>query len=73
MATAAKIKNVSGVDRLVPGLGGRLVMADAVVEVPAEDVHAYTCQESTWAPANKEAQAAHDKAVEANNPNQPEE
>lgn len=69
---AAKIKNVSGEDRLVPSLGGRLVLADAVVEVPVADVYAYTCQESNWAPASKEAQAAHDKAAEANT-NEPEE
>jgi hypothetical protein len=69
----AKIKNVSGEDRLVPSLGGRLVIAGAVVDVPTEDVYAYTCQEPNWAPANKEAQTAHDKAVEANTTNEPEE
>ncbi len=67
MATAAKIKNVSGEDRMVPSLGGRLVLAGALVDVPAEDVYAYTCQATNWSPANKEAQAAHDAAVEANN------
>lgn len=66
---AAKIKNVSGEDRTVPGLGGRLVVADAVVEVPIEDVYAYTCQGTNWSPANKEAQAAHDAAAT----NEPEE
>lgn len=70
---AAKIKNVSGEDRLVPGLGGRLVIAGAVVDVPVEDVYAYTCQEANWSPANKEAQTVHDAAVEANTHNEPEE
>lgn len=59
----AKIKNVSGEDRLVPGLGGRLVLAGAVVEVPDEDAHAYTCQETNWAPADKAATKAHDAAA----------
>lgn len=40
-----KVKNVSGVDRIVQG---RLVLAGAVFEVPAEDVESYTCQESNW-------------------------
>ena len=59
----AKIKNVSGEDRLVPGLGGRLVLAGAVVEVPDEDALAYTCQETNWAPADKAAHKAHDAAA----------
>jgi hypothetical protein len=41
----AKIKNVSGVDRIVEG---RLVLAGAVLDVPAEDVESYTCQKSNW-------------------------
>ncbi len=41
-----KIKNVSGEDRLV---GGRLVLAGAVLEVEAADVESYTCQPSNWA------------------------
>lgn len=44
-----KVKNVSGVDRTVPALGGRLVLAGQEVEVPAEDVKSYTAQESIWA------------------------
>jgi len=53
----AKVKNVSGSDLLVPWLGGRLVLAGAVVDVPDEDVESYTCQESNWAavkPTKKE-------------------
>lgn len=49
----AKIKNVSGEDLLVPGLGGRLVLAGAVVEVPDEEAESYTCQESNWALAKR--------------------
>lgn len=55
-----KIKNTSGEDRLVPWLN-RLVMAGQVVEVPAEDVWAYTQQSGAWEPADDEAQAEHDK------------
>lgn len=64
-----KIKNVSGEDRIVPHLGGRLVLAGAVVEVPAEDVYAYTCQTPNWEPANAAAQDAHTAAEAALNPN----
>lgn len=56
MATA--IRNVSGEDRIVPWLGGRLVVADAVVEVPDEDAEAYLCQTETWAPAGKPSKPA---------------
>lgn len=48
----AKVKNVSGEDRTVPELGGRLVLAGEVVEVPDERADAYTCQESNWAVAS---------------------
>lgn len=64
----AKIKNVSGEDRLVPGLGGRLVLAGAVVEVPDEDAFSYTCQEANWSPADKAAQKAHDAAAPSPEP-----
>ena len=57
----AKIKNVSGEDRVVPALGGRLVMAGGVVEVSDADVYGYTQQEA-WKPVDDEAQDAHDKA-----------
>lgn len=61
----AKIRNVSGNDLIVPSLAGRLVVAGQVVEVEAADVHAFTIQASNWAPADKAAQAAHDKATPA--------
>lgn len=41
----AKVKNVSGEDRIVQG---RLVLSGAVLEVPDEDVKSYTCQASNW-------------------------
>jgi hypothetical protein len=63
----AKIKNVSGEDLNVPGLGGRLVLDGAVIEVPDEDTYSYTCQESNWAPADKGATKAHEAAVAATN------
>lgn len=50
----AKVKNVSGEDRLVPALGDRLVLAGQVVEVPDEVAETYTCQTANW-------QAADDK------------
>ena len=55
----AKVKNISGDDRLVQG---RLVLAGAVLEVPADEVWSYTCQEANWAPADEEATAVHDEA-----------
>lgn len=58
----AKIRNKSGDDRTVTGLGGRLVLAGQKVDVPVEDVHSYTCQVTIWEPADDEAQAAHDAA-----------
>lgn len=50
----AKVKNVSGEDRIVQG---RLVLSGAVLEVPDEDVKSYTCQASNWQ-AVKAAKAA---------------
>lgn len=41
----AKVKNVSGEDRIVQG---RLVLAGAVFEVPDEDEKSYTCQKVNW-------------------------
>lgn len=62
----AKIKNVSGQDLIVPGIGGRLIIAGAVVEVPDADTHSYTCQESNWAPADKAATKAHEESAPDN-------
>lgn len=60
----AKIKNVSGEHRYVPALGGRLVMKGQEVDLPeGAEVFGYTCQTETWAPADEEAQAAHDAAT----------
>ena len=57
-----KIKNVSGEDLVVPWLGGRLVVAGQAVEVPDDEVYAYTQQTSTWAPGDEAAEKAHDDA-----------
>lgn len=56
----AKVKNVSGVDRL---LEGRLVLAGAVIEVPDEDVESYTCQPVNWQ-AVKPSKANNDNSQE---------
>lgn len=61
----AKVKNVSGSDRIVVG---RLVLQGADLDVPADEVYTYTCQEPNWAPADDEAQAAHDAAEKALEP-----
>lgn len=58
----AKVKNISGRDLIVPALGGRLVVAGAVVEVPDDAVYGFTCQGPNWEPADDETQAVHDKA-----------
>lgn len=47
-ATVAKVKNISGVDRTVPELGGRLVLDGQVVEVPDERAEDYLSQTETW-------------------------
>lgn len=60
----SKVRNVSGEDRVVPALGGRLVVAGAVVDVDPAEVYGFTVQESNWAPADEEAQAAHDAATQ---------
>lgn len=61
----ALVKNISGEDRIVQG---RLVLASSDLEVPADEVYGYTCQEPNWAPADDEAQAAHDAAAKALEP-----
>lgn len=58
----AKIKNVSGEDRV---LFGRLVMKDQVVDVDADDVYGLTCQAPNWEPADAEAKKAHNAALKA--------
>lgn len=51
----AKVKNVSGEDRIVRG---RLVLAGALYELAEdEDVKSYTCQSSNWQ-AEKPAKAS---------------
>ena len=60
-----KVKNVSGDARIVEG---RLVLEGADIDVPADAVWSYTCQEPNWAPADDEARAAHEAAVKAAEP-----
>lgn len=69
----AKVKNVSGEDRTVPALGGRLVTAGASVDVEAEQVYGFTCQDAIWAPADAEAKKAHKAATEPADENESEE
>lgn len=57
----AKVKNVSGVDRIV---AGRLVLAGAVLEVPDEDVESYTCQEINWQAVKPSKAASSDDSQE---------
>lgn len=70
-----RIKNVSGSDRAVPSLGGRVVVNGEVVEVSEDEVYGFTCQESNWKPGDKATQKIHDEAhaaqVEANAPGLP--
>jgi hypothetical protein len=58
----AKIRNISGDDRIAPSLGSRLVLAGGVVDIDPADVAAFTCQTTLWQPVDEEAQAAHDAA-----------
>lgn len=58
-----RIKNVSGEDRIVPYLDGRLVLAGQEVEVAEGDVFAFTSQPTNWEPADSAAQAEHDDEV----------
>lgn len=53
------IKNISGRDLVVPGLGGRIVFAGQEVPCPVGEVTGYTQQEGTWAPVGKAAKAVH--------------
>lgn len=69
----AKIKNVSGEDRVVPILGGRLVMAGQVFDVDADAVYGYTCQTGIWEPADADAKKAHKAATEPTDDTTPEE
>lgn len=64
----AKIKNVSGEDRLVPWLGGRLVLDGQVVDVPDRDVPAYCCQTETWSPADAATKKLAAPVVDDNTP-----
>jgi hypothetical protein len=58
----AKIRNKSGVDLDVPGLG--VVPADGIAEVPDARLLSFTCQPA-WEPVRKADQELHDQAVAA--------
>lgn len=59
----ARIRNISGVDLSLPTMHGLTVPAGGTVSVRDEDVYGFTCQESTWEPADKAAKAAHAAAT----------
>lgn len=59
-----KVKNISGEDLVVGWLGGRLVVAGQVVEVPLDDVWSYTQQAEVWEPYDAAAKKAHKEHLE---------
>lgn len=65
MPDAAKVKYIEDEAHTVPWLGGRLVLPGQVVEVPVEDVYAYTQQADRWEPYDAAAKKAHKQATEA--------
>ena len=48
------VQNISGQDRTVPSLGGRLVLADAVIEVDEADAEGFLQQERIWSRPSSE-------------------
>ena len=60
-----QIKLTAGEDRIVPGLGNRLVSDGQKVDVPDDQVYGYTCQTGVWEPADAAAKKAHQVAVAA--------
>lgn len=65
MPETAKIQNSSGESLIVPWLGGRLVEDKQVVDVPVDDVYAYTHQAQTWSPHDAAAKKAHKAGADA--------
>lgn len=61
----AKVRNVSGEDLTVGWLNGRLVLEGQAVEVPLEDVWAYTSQPGTWEPYDAAAKKITKDGAEA--------
>lgn len=57
----AKVKNVSGYDRTLPGFG--LVEAGEVITVEPGDVYGLTCQADNWTPADADATKAHNEGA----------
>lgn len=54
----AKVKNISEEPRIVPELGGLLVLEGQEIDVPDERADGYVCQTEIWAPADDVSQAA---------------
>lgn len=65
MSETGKVKNISGEDLIDAWSGGRLVVAGATLDVPLEQVWAYTQQAERWAPYDAAAKKAHKPAFEA--------
>lgn len=59
-----RIRNISRQARFVPAFG-REVGADEVVEVPAPQLYAFTCQTSTWEPVGRADLELHEVAARA--------
>lgn len=60
MTDVGSIQNISGENRELRSIGSsRLVLADQVIEIPLDQVTSYTQQETTWAPYDEAAKAAH--------------
>lgn len=64
MADTGKVKNIEG-DLIDSWSGGRLVLKDGVLEVPLEQVYAYTQQTERWVPFDNAAKKAHKDGTEA--------
>lgn len=65
MPDTAKVKNVGGEDLIDAWSGWRLVEAGQVLEVPVDDVYAYTHQAGRWAPVDAPAKKAHKEGEDA--------
>lgn len=64
-APTGKVKNVSGESLIDSWSGGRLVLDGATLEVPVDQVYAYTQQAERWAPHDNHAKKAHKEGAEA--------
>lgn len=60
-----KIRNTSGLDLIVPGLGGRLVPAGAVVDVGDDVAGSYLVCDSMWTGVDKADKADSEKGTQS--------